>query len=198
MITTSRGDWMQTFTGRSFYPMDPRTDEVDPVDIAHALGMICRYGGHVKRFYSVAEHCVLLSYAVAPENALWALLHDATEAYVGDMVRPLKQAMPAYRAAEDRLMTVICERFGMNDVCPPEVKVADTRILHDERAALMAPSHQPWTSLNGFQPLGVQVEGWSPLDAESEFLARLRQLVRQRDMVNAPYAEPSGGGVDHA
>lgn len=176
-ITRSRGDWMQTFTGRAFYPMDPQPEDVIPADIAHALSLICRYGGHTIRFYSVAEHCVLLSYAVRPENALWALLHDATEAYVGDMVRPLKGSMPAYRAAEDRVMAAICERFGLRPECPPEVKVADTRILHDERDALMAPSHRPWTSLNDFAPLGVLVEGWSPQDAENEYLARLRQLT---------------------
>jgi hypothetical protein len=87
-----RGDWMQTFTGRAFYPLDPRPEDIDPVDIAHALSLICRYGGHSSRFYSVAEHCVLMSHAVAPEHALWALLHDATEAYLGDMIRPLKRS----------------------------------------------------------------------------------------------------------
>lgn len=178
--TARRGDWMQTFTGRAFYPLDPRVDDIVPADIAHALSLICRYGGHVLRFLSVAEHCVLMSYAVAPENALWALLHDATEAYVGDMVRPLKRSMPAYRAAEDRLMAVICERFGLDPDCPAEVKIADTRILIDERSALMAPSHRPWTTLDGLEPLGVKVEGWSPRDAECEFLARLEQLTAER------------------
>ncbi len=169
---------MQTFTGRAFYPMDPRVEDIDPADIAHALSLICRYGGHINRFMSVAEHCVLMSYAVAPENALWALVHDATEAYMGDMIRPLKQSMPAYRAAEDRLMAVICERFGIDPVCPAEVKQADLRILHDERAALMSASPQSWGSLEGVPPLGVTVEGWSPADAESEYSARLRQLTR--------------------
>src|SRR5690349_19702773 len=127
--TWERGSWMQTFTGRRFYPLDPKVEDIDPTDIAHALSLICRYGGHVTRFYSVAEHCVLLSHAVSPENALWALLHDATEAYVGDMVRPLKQHMPAYRDVEDRLMLVIADRFGLpirdgEDFLPDEVKAA--------------------------------------------------------------------------
>ncbi|MDI1288693.1 MAG: hypothetical protein PSX37_01920 [bacterium] len=95
------GDWMNTFTGQKFYPLDPRADEVHAPDIAKALSQICRYGGHTSQHYSVAEHCVLMSLAVAPEHALFALLHDATEAYVGDMVRPLKQALPEYRAIED-------------------------------------------------------------------------------------------------
>jgi len=167
---------MQTFTGRAFYPMAPHVDDVDPVDVAHALALICRYGGHASRYYSVAEHCVLMSEAVAPENALWALLHDGTEAYVGDMVRPLKHAMPAYREAENRLMTVICDRFGLAYDCPAEVKAADNRILRDERAALMGVPPLPWKSIEDVQPLGVRIEGWTPVQAKRRYLARLDEL----------------------
>lgn len=172
-----RGGWMQTFTGRAFYPMAPLTEDVDPADIAHALSLICRYGGHTKVFYSVAEHCVLMSYAVSPASALWALLHDATEAYVGDMVRPLKQMIPAYRDVEDRLSNVIADRFGISRTCPDEVKQADLRILHDERDALMGDPPQPWRSLEGVRPLGVQVMGWAPEYAERQYLDRLHQLT---------------------
>jgi hypothetical protein len=177
MTTTTRGDWMQTFTGRAFYPLAPEVGGVDPADIAHALSLLCRYGGHVRRFYSVAEHCVLMSEAVGPGNALWALLHDATEAYMGDMIRPLKLAMPAYREAEDRLMAVICDRFGLDHTCPAEVKAADNRILRNERDALMAPSPLPWNSIENVPRLGVNVEGWSPRKAERRYLARLAELT---------------------
>lgn len=174
--TARRGDWMQTYTGRAFYPLDPRTDEIDPVDIAHALSLLCRYGGHVQVFYSVAEHCVLMSEAVPPECALWALLHDATEAYVGDMIRPLKHAMPAYREAEDRLMAAICDRFGLSPNCPGEVKEADNRILRDERDALMAAPPLPWYSIEDVPALGVQIGGWEPECAERRYLDRLYEL----------------------
>lgn len=170
-------EWMLTYTGRAFYPTAPTVDTVDPVDIAHALSMICRYGGHVRRFYSVAEHCVLMSHAVPPVDALWALLHDATEAYVGDMVRPLKRAMPEYRRVEDRLMAVICERFGIEPAMPASVHAADTRILYDERDALLTPSPRPWASLEGFVPLGVEVQGWQPASAELRYLERLSELT---------------------
>jgi len=176
-IMADRGDWMQTYTGRAFYPMAPYVDDIDPVDIAHALSLICRYGGHVSRFYSVAEHCVLLSQAVAPEHALWALLHDATEAYVGDMVRPLKSAMPAYREAEDRLMKVICDRFGLGHTCPAEVKEADTRILRDERDALMVSAPLPWMSIERLPALGVDIRCWAPAEAERRYLDRLAELL---------------------
>jgi hypothetical protein len=170
-----RGDWMQTYTGRAFYPMDPRAEDIDPRDIAHALSMLCRYGGHVSRFYSVAEHCVLMSYMVG-ECSLWALLHDATEAYVGDMIRPLKSGMPTYREVENRLMRRVCDRFGLPYTCPAEVKEADNRILLDERSALMWPPAQPW-AVEDLAPLGVPVTGWTPAEAERQYLVRLNELT---------------------
>lgn len=177
MTATISGDWMQTFTGRAFYPLAPDAADIDPADIAHALSLLCRYGGHVRTFYGVAEHCVLMSYAVRQENALWALLHDATEAYMGDMIRPLKVVMPDYREAEARLMSAICTRFGLDPVCPAEVKAADTRILHDERAALMSTPPQPWAAIESVPPLGVHVEGWDPATAERMYLNRLCELT---------------------
>lgn len=172
-----RGSWMQTFTGRRFYPLDPRPEEIDPVDIAHALSLICRYGGHTTRFYSVAEHCVHLSYAVPAEHALWALLHDATEAYVGDMVRPLKHHMPEYRAAEDQVAIAVAKRFGLDPmwIDSAVVKDADNRILLDERAAVMAPTEE-WQQ-DGLKPLGVTIEGWDPLWAELKYRERLAELL---------------------
>jgi len=173
----TRGDWMQTFTGRQFYPMDPHPNDVDPLDIAHALSLLCRYNGHVTRFYSVAEHCILMSRAVAPDHALWALLHDATEAYVGDMIRPLKRSMPDYRAAEDQVMRAIAARFGIADAMPAEVHEADSRILLTERDALMRPSGHAW-GIDGLEPLPVEIIGWPPRVAEREYLARLAELTR--------------------
>lgn len=184
MTTTdplARGEWMQTFTGLAFYPMAAEVDDVDPCDIAHALSLICRYGGHVKRFYSVAEHCLLMSHAVAPEHALWALLHDATESYLIDLPRPIKRMMPTYRDAEDRLMLVICDRFGLDHAFPDEVRAADSRILHDERAVLLGPSPQPWNAaLEALEPLDVKVMGLAPETVEALYLTRLATLTGER------------------
>lgn len=173
-----RGSWMQTYSGLQFYPLDPRPQDVRSVDIAHSLSLICRYGGHVDRFYSVAEHCVLMSRAVAPEHALWALLHDATEAYVGDMVRPLKHHMPDYCEAEAGVWAAIATSYRVGHHMPPEVKEADNRILLDERAALMRNTRHAWVQdIEGVQPLGVEIHGWLPGRAEGEYLARLDELV---------------------
>lgn len=171
----TRGDWMQTFTGRRFYPLDPRPDEIDPEDIAHALSLLCRYGGHVDRFYSVAEHCVLMSQAVPPEHALAALLHDATEAYVVDVPRPLKRQLSDYRDIEEQVWFAIAFRYGLDFTLPQSVKDADNRILLTERAALLSRA-EPWHSLDDYTPLPVQIEGWAPVRAEARYLARLEEL----------------------
>src|SRR5438128_5709421 len=108
-----RGDWMQTYTGRRFYPLAPAIEDVDLRDIAHSLAHQCRYAGHVDRFYSVAEHCVLLSRAVPAEYALDALLHDAAEAYVVDVPRPLKRNLAGYAEIEDRALSTILQALGV-------------------------------------------------------------------------------------
>lgn len=91
-----RSDWMQTYTGRVFWPLEPRPEDVDIVDIAHALANLCRYGGHSKVFYSVAHHSVLVSQIVPPADALWGLMHDSAEAYVIDLIRPIKHSEGAH------------------------------------------------------------------------------------------------------
>ena len=171
----ARGDWMQLYSGAAFYPMDPRPEDVDPEDIAHALSLLCRYGGHVDRFYSVAEHCVLMSRAVAPEHAFAALLHDATEAYVVDVPRPVKRYLPDYKAIEASVWNAICLRFRLAGDLPAEVKDADNRILLTERDALMARTRYSW-GVDAFVPLPVTVVGLSPEDAERAFRARFAEL----------------------
>lgn len=169
--------WMQLHSGEPFYPLDARVEDIDINDIAHALGMVCRYAGHCRRFYSVAEHSVIMSFTVDPEHALWALLHDAAEAYIGDVVRPLKHQLPAYMKAEDRLVALIAARFGLKGQMPDQVKEHDLRIVVDEREQLMAPSRLPWKMIEGCAPLGVTVAGWNPEDASQMFLSRFNTLT---------------------
>jgi hypothetical protein len=172
-----RGDWMQTYSGRTFWPLDPKASEVYPVDIAHALSQLCRFGGHTSRFYSVAEHCVLMSQAVAPEHALWALLHDATEAYVCDVPRPIKPSLTNYSEIERRVMDSICIRFNLPFTEPAEVKDADHRILLTERAALLTQPPLTWgDDLESLEPLPVIVQALSPRAAERAYLDRFAEL----------------------
>jgi hypothetical protein len=163
-----RGDWIQTATGRAFWPIDPRPEDVCIEDIAHALSMLCRFGGHCLRFYSVAEHSVLLSRHVAPEHKLWALLHDASEAYLVDVPRPLKPFLTGYREAEDKIMRAVCLHFGLPLDVPPQIKADDTSLLMDEARQNMSVPELVW-DLKA-PALGVSLEYWSPDRARDEFL----------------------------
>lgn len=170
-----KGTWVQTFTGRAFWPLDPRPEELFIEDIAHALSHVCRYGGHVRRFYSVAQHSVLAAQAAPPEFALEALLHDASEAYIGDMVSPLKRMIPAFQEIEDGIMRAVAQRYGIPASMSPEVKAIDTALLADEVHALMADPPAMWsTPLTG---LGIEIRPWEPRQARAEFLSAFFRLI---------------------
>jgi len=173
---TRIGDWLQTFTGRCFWPLDPRADEIAIEDIAHSLSMRCRYGGHSKRFYSVAEHCVLVSHYVPADMALWGLLHDAAEAFSADVPRPLKRSLPDWKPMEARIMFAVCERFGLSVIEPGGVKYVDYAITSDERIVLMSDCERDWGCLP--PALGVSIRCLAPDQAEAEFLARFTELTK--------------------
>ncbi|SEG58974.1 phosphohydrolase [Bosea lathyri] len=191
---TRHGDWIQTFSGQAFWPLDPRPEDVSIVDIAHALAHLCRYGGHTRLFYSVAEHSVLMAGAVAPQHRLWALLHDASEAYLVDLPRPIKRAIPSYKAAETAVMLAICARFGLPAEMPHEVHLADGRILTDEREQNMAPPPMPWAAEEQVEALGVTLECWSPVRAEVEFMTLFDKLTEGRFASSAPFVNKSHRG----
>lgn len=176
MLDGRRGDWIQTASGRQFWPMAPRADEVHIEDIAHALSMLCRFGGHVREFYSVAEHSVYVARHVTPEHRLWALLHDASEAYLVDVPRPIKPFLGGYLDAERRIMAVVCERFGLPPEMPADVKDVDDAILIDEREQIMARPPVDW-KLQG-ERLGVFINCWSPDEARLRFLSEFEAAMR--------------------
>lgn len=191
------GGYIQVASGRQFWPLDPRAEEVDIGDIAQALSNICRFTGHVRRFYSVAQHCVLVSQHVeadARENgwavsylAMWGLLHDAAEAYVCDIARPVKHlpALAPYREAEDRVMRSVCEAFNLNPSEPAIVKHHDRRALRTEQRDLMPPPC-PGEARDDVLPWVAPIEPWSPTMARSKFLDRFEAL--------APALRVAGGG----
>lgn len=175
MAGKRNGAWIQTFTGKQFWPMDPRANEVDILDIAHSLSMLCRFNGHCNRFYSVAEHAVHVSHVVGPEQARWGLLHDAAEAYLSDIPQPVKRELALFHEFEERLLVVIAERFDLPVGLPPEVKQADMLLLATEKAALMGPEPAPWEGIPDPLAPGM-IKGWSPDQARREFLARFGEL----------------------
>lgn len=170
------GSWMQLASGRKFWPLDPRPEEIHIEDIAAALSKMCRYGGHCKRFYSVAEHSVLMAHAAPDGYHLDALLHDASEAYLADVIRPIKSSLTNYHAIEAALERAIGRRFGTRQTMPDAVKHLDNAILADERAQNMEPmpvSNEEWGAR--MPALGVTLQFWTPEKAEYEFLAAFRR-----------------------
>ena len=170
------GDWMTTYTGRQFWPLDPRPEDVCIEDIAHALSMICRFGGHCRKFYSVAQHsCYVASLIPGPEKdgtSLAALMHDAAEAYVGDLIRPIKRSFTPYHQVEAKVDAAIRQRFGL--ACIPEIiKWADNAMLKNEHRD-MIDDGMTWEVDAGDYPR-IDVIPIQPGDAESLFLWAFRR-----------------------
>lgn len=175
-----RGATSITIGGVYFDYIDPKPEQIDIMDIAHALSMQCRYNGHVTQFYSVAQHSVLVSRLVEevePAQALPALLHDAAEAYIGDMVGPLKQLCLDYKAVEHRVEEAVLAKFGLSLPLHPCIKHADLRMLRTEQRDLTAGAGDNWSGLDAYEPMAEQIV---PLDwvwARQLFLDRYFELV---------------------
>jgi hypothetical protein len=169
---------ISTFTGRRFWPLDARPGEVSILDIAHALSNQGRFTGHTTEFYSVAQHSVLVSEVVAPQYALWGLLHDATEAYLIDLASPVKMQIPEYKVIEARLMEVIAAAFSLPLPMPDEVHLADRILLMTEKRDLL-PKSFDFSPLHGggIEPLDYHVHAWTPKHAEHTFLHRFATLT---------------------
>jgi len=178
MTERRHGDWMATHSGQQFWPLDPRAEEVVLEDIAHSLAMQCRFAGHTRMFYSVAQHSVLVSLEVeartqVPLEAFWGLLHDASEAYLLDVPRPVKRHLEGYVAHEARVMAAICKRFRLEGSMPRSVKEVDNVLLATEIRDLMPKA--PWEKLP--DPRTQRINPWAPEDAKLEFLYRYRNLI---------------------
>lgn len=172
--------WILTRTGRMFDPINPRVDDVDVEDIAHALAHNCRFNGHTSRFYSVAEHSLHVSSLVPPEHALVGLLHDAAEAYISDLSTPVKQHLHQYRLIEENLFMAIAEAFGISTRLPDSVKRADLVMLATEKEQLMPHHPEPWPVLEGVRSAGINLPCWSPEVARQEWLRMFYWLTGPR------------------
>ena len=170
------GDWITTFSGRKMYPCDPLPEEIYIEDIARALSMLCRFTGHVRFFYSVGQHSTLCSRIVPREDARWALMHDASEAYLADIARPTKPYLSNYQSLENAMMEQIAIRFNLPWPMPPSIHHADNVLVITERRDLLNPGPDwgEWTK--GIEPLKDKIVPLSPAEAEREFLARYEEL----------------------
>ncbi len=168
-----------TYTGTRFWPLDARTNEIFILDIAHALSNMCRFNGHVREFYSVAQHSVLVSQLLPQELKLAGLLHDATEAYLPDLSRPVKYQLEEFRKAEDRLHLVIASRFDIPFPLPKEVKAADNAVLLSEMNSLMPKTGPHFQALHtdGEQPAVSIINPLPPKQAEQLFMQTFDDLM---------------------
>lgn len=187
--------WIQTYSGVKFPLFRFTPEHVRISDIAHALSMQCRYNGHIKRFYSVAEHCWLLSHMVPLQYALTALLHDAPEAYIGDMVSPLKREMYDFVRLDNQMMHAIFGIYGADE--SPEalatVHAGDGWVAHQEARSLLRNPEivDDWGPPPAFKPamyFDFSEAGLSPERAESLFLSRFEDLRNYQHRIETPAA----------
>ncbi len=169
--------WLQTYTGKVVeFPVTP--DMFDVRDIAHSLAAQCRYTGHTRTHYSVAEHsCLLAEYfrkRGEPEFARYALVHDAAEAYVVDLPRPLKVLLPEYKKLIEPVEAELLNWFGLLCALPLPVVDADIRICLDERNQNMGPPPKDW-EIPG-PPLGVKLHCWNQMTAKAAWLNQYKFL----------------------
>lgn len=184
VIEKPKPDYICTISGKKVYPLDPYNPEnqFDIVDIAHALAFTCRYNGHVPKFYSVAEHSVLASRYrkdLTPKQRLMLLLHDASEAYLSDVPRPVKVSLPEYRGYERALMDIIMKSFGVANewalygFLHSEI---DMQMLAIEKRD-MFPKNKWTLKLPPIYNPDVTLKFLSPEDAKKEFLTAYNRFV---------------------
>lgn len=173
---------VMTYTGRWVQPLAPDWRTIDIVDIAHSLSNQCRFSGHTKHFYSVAQHSCLVSDELPRALALDGLLHDASEAYLSDIARPIKNQPifgEIYRESEDRLMEAICDKFGLDwphNEMPLKVKAVDNILLYTEIRDLLPTEMLEEIELDETIPLKAKIKTWSPARSKATFLNRFYSL----------------------
>lgn len=198
MTQTQTKSCITTVSGRFFDLLAPEDYEYDIEEIAHALSNLCRYTGHVNRFYSVAEHSVLVSRLVPSELALCALLHDASEAFIGDVSSPLKKLLPAYGEIEERIQRSIARHFNLPYPYPAPVHEADKRMYWQERqdVADNGVRDRLWHQ-NLRATRKAEATGLAPHMARRMFMARYREIENDNEQRNGQ-VRPEGAKADTA
>ena len=179
-------NWISLLSGGQFNYDKPEDSDVSIDDIASALSNVCRFSGHLPRFYSVAQHLVNSSRIVSDENAFDALMHDTAEAFTNDLPTPLKWALPIFKELEIKIESAMGAKFGFNYPYPDEVKYADTVMLMLEKYYVKEddsvwPNYAEWTKrkLSKYRDL-VELDSWQPRRAKREFLQRFEELNNER------------------
>lgn len=184
---------MATFTNKKFYCLDPRPEDIHIVDIAHSLSMKCRFNGHSDRFYSVAEHSMAVANQCSPENKLYGLLHDAAEAYLPDIPRPVKYSVEVIanqiREIEHNIMRVILNKYGLKDEIPDEVREVDSRMCLTEGNMLMKDTSE-WDLRWKHKPYDMILYCMGPRTAKNTFLSNFK-LYQSEEIARGLYGHKS-------
>jgi uncharacterized protein len=178
-INIGKGPRIMLASGSWFDFLDPEGSDFTIEDIAQGLGNICRYAGQCHQFYSVAEHSLHVS-AVSPTNKLEALMHDAAEAFLGDVTRPLKQLLPEYKKIEKAVELAIFRRFDLDFSALATLKKVDLSVLAAEQVQIMPIGTDYWSSDSGIVPAKIKIEFLQPKAAAAAFLRRFRDLGGKR------------------
>jgi 5'-deoxynucleotidase YfbR-like HD superfamily hydrolase len=174
---------MHTYSGKQIYALDPRAEDISIVDIAHGLSNICRYGGQPKEFYSVAQHSVICSWEARHDLAKKLLLHDASEAYIGDIISPLKmtEQYEIYRQIEARLMEVIYEKFNLKEDTEweaEEIHRIDLLVRHTEMRDFGSIPEKYWKKET---KLNYSIKPLNPTESKILFLKTFASLFGYDD-----------------
>lgn len=175
--------WIQTYTGRKFHYYDPHPDQLHIDDIAHALSNNCRFNGHTREFYSVAQHSVIVAELVElidPEHAACGLMHDAPEAVVSDVPKPFKESIShAFGPVEDAVWKTVAEKYGLPPEMPKAVKTADFQALLLEKSQLL-PVHVEWPGVTEEMYLSLPkyvIEPVGPDESKAMFMDKFNELI---------------------
>jgi hypothetical protein len=170
---------IHTFSGIAFDLLNPKPEMILVEDIAHSLAFMNRFNGAALFPYSVAQHSLYVASLLPRKLKLHGLLHDAAEAYVGDMVSPLKKIMTEYKMVEERISRVVADVFDLSYPEPPAVKKADLAVLSAEREQVLLPSYGPWYK-DFPKPAAICIEVMSWVEVKEKFLSQLQSLLAGR------------------
>jgi len=162
ILKDGKDTWLETFSGKRVSVLNPQPEEIDLSDVAHALSFQCRYNGHCSQFYSVAKHTVLGAGFMIKQNfpkksvRAW-LLHDATEAYVGDLIRPVKVQLEQFKNLEEIFAKIINAKYNIlqDEKVLGDVYYVDNVMVSWEKRDLMTNSNRVWDGLPDISKLNL-------------------------------------------
>lgn len=170
---------VSTFSGKQLQLLAPASAQIDIEDIAHGLAYQCCFNGQTRYFYSVAQHSMLVAQLVPPQHRLAALLHDGAAAYLGEMVKPLRQMMLEFQLIEKKIMAAISEKFGVSGFDAPPLLRAHAIALATERRDLFWHSPEANEPTGQSAPIPRRIEALPPEEAKYQFTELVDQLLQK-------------------